>query len=97
MDVCTIIECDTNKTNSNLLQSIDTEPSYRNERMSIVCPIEMSNFTYSSTLIAFCTEIRALVKQVKEKGEDGQRIFPSFSSHGISASPGKTPFSCKIY
>ena len=43
----------------------------------------------------------AAAKQAEgERGgwaEDGQRIFSSFSSHGISASPGKTPFSCKIY
>ena len=41
--------------------------------------------------------MRAAPKQAGEKGEDGQRIFPSFSSHGISASPGKTSFSGKIY
>ena len=28
--------------------------------------------------------MRAAPKQAGEKGEDGQRIFPSFSSHGIS-------------
>ena len=39
----------------------------------------------------------AAEEQTGEKGEDGQRIFPSFSSHGISASPGKTSFSGKIY
>ena len=41
--------------------------------------------------------MRAPAEQAGEKGEDGQRILPSFSSHGISASPGKTPFSCKMY
>ena len=41
--------------------------------------------------------MRAAPKQAGEKGEDGQRVFPSFSSHGISASPGKTSFSGKIY
>ena len=57
----------------------------------------LSTFIYSSVLISIPIEMRAPAEQAGEKGEDGQRIFPSFSSHGISASPGKTPFSCKIY
>ena len=70
---------------------------YLNSTIYSTILTNLSFSIYSSVFIVCPIEMRAAPKQAGEKGEDGQRIFPSFSSHGISASPGKTPFSCKIY